>query len=89
VTLLLLLFKIEQLSAVEKWQPQNYNGRWEAAMRHKECWEELCQQAAVEPDPKKLMGLVEEINRLLKEKEARLRPQLGGRPAVRAIADFS
>jgi hypothetical protein len=61
--------------------------RWEAVMRDKESWEELCQQAAVEPDPKKLMGLVEEINRLLKEKEARLRPQPGGRLAITGEAE--
>jgi hypothetical protein len=35
--------------------------------------DELCQQASVEQDPEKLMGLVKEINRLLEEKEERLR----------------
>jgi hypothetical protein len=34
---------------------------------------ELCQQASVEQDPKKLMELTPEINRLSAEKEARLR----------------
>ena len=34
---------------------------------------ELCKQAAVEQDPKKLMALVTEINRLLEEKEQRLK----------------
>ena len=38
---------------------------------------ELCQQAAVEQDPKKLMELVKEINRLLEEKEQRLRKPQG------------
>jgi hypothetical protein len=33
------------------------------------------------------MGLVEEINRLLKEKEARLRPQPGGRLAITGEAE--
>jgi hypothetical protein len=35
--------------------------------------EELCQQAAVEQDQKKFMEVIEEINRLLQEKEQRLR----------------
>jgi hypothetical protein len=34
---------------------------------------ELCAQAAKEQDPNKLMELVREINRLLEEKERRLR----------------
>ena len=38
----------------------------------KERWMELCAQAAVEQDPKKLMELVREINALLEEKERRL-----------------
>jgi hypothetical protein len=38
----------------------------------KERWMELCAQAAVEQDPKKLMELVQEINALLEEKERRL-----------------
>ena len=36
-------------------------------------WMELCGQASVEQDPEKLMELVKEINRLLEEKDARLR----------------
>lgn len=38
----------------------------------KERWLELCGQAAVEQDPKKLMLLVKEINDLLEQKERRL-----------------
>ena len=38
-----------------------------------ELWQQLCQQAAVEQDTDKLMKLVEKINRLLNEKEQRLR----------------
>jgi hypothetical protein len=38
-------------------------------------WRILCEQAAVEQDPEKLMRLVVEINRLLEEKEQRLRNQ--------------
>ena len=37
-----------------------------------ERWQELCRQAATEQDPKKLIELVAEINRLLSEKENRL-----------------
>jgi len=36
-------------------------------------WQKLCALAAVEQDPEKLLQLVEEINRLLDEKEQRLR----------------
>jgi hypothetical protein len=39
----------------------------------KERWQELCAQAAAEQDPKKLLELVGEINRLLEKKERRLR----------------
>ena len=38
----------------------------------KERWMRLCEQAALEQDPEKLMQLVGEINRLLEEKEQRL-----------------
>jgi hypothetical protein len=41
-------------------------------MKDKARWMELCEQAAVEQDPKKLMELVTEINRLLLEKERRV-----------------
>jgi hypothetical protein len=39
----------------------------------KEHWMRLCEQAANEQDPKRLMELVHEINRLLEEKENRLK----------------
>lgn len=38
----------------------------------KERWMHLCELAALEQDPEKLMQLVSEINRLLEEKEQRL-----------------
>jgi hypothetical protein len=41
-------------------------------MKDKARWMELCEQAAVEQDPEKLMKLVTEINRLLEEKERRV-----------------
>ncbi|HZQ17094.1 MAG TPA: hypothetical protein VFA90_00115 [Terriglobales bacterium] len=37
-----------------------------------ERWRTLCEQAAKEQDPKKLMDLISEITRLLNEKELRL-----------------
>jgi hypothetical protein len=40
----------------------------------KEQWVQLCELAAVEQDHEKLLRLVKEINRLLEEKEQRLRP---------------
>jgi hypothetical protein len=39
----------------------------------KEKWMAICEQAAVEQDPQKLMELVAEIERLLAEKQDRLR----------------
>jgi hypothetical protein len=39
---------------------------------NKERWTELCSQASVEKDPRKLLQLVTEINRLLAERQARL-----------------
>ena len=39
----------------------------------KEYWMQLCEQAANELDPNRLMELVREINRLLEEKERRLK----------------
>jgi hypothetical protein len=41
-------------------------------MKDKEHWAELCRQAAVERDPKKMLQLVTEINRLLADKQDRL-----------------
>lgn len=38
-----------------------------------EHWEELCALAAKEQDSEKLMALIKEINRLLEEKEQRLK----------------
>jgi hypothetical protein len=38
-----------------------------------EQWRQLCELAAIEQDPERLLALVKEINRLLDEKEKRLR----------------
>jgi len=34
-----------------------------------EHWKHLCERAAVEPDPERLMALIEEINRMLEAEE--------------------
>jgi hypothetical protein len=39
----------------------------------KEIWMHLCEEAAIEQDPDKLMGLIKQINQLLEEKENRLK----------------
>jgi hypothetical protein len=44
----------------------------------KERWLELCEQAAIEQNSEKLVALVHEINRMLDEKEQRLK---SGKPA--------
>jgi hypothetical protein len=45
----------------------------ECGMReNKERWRELCEQAAVEQDPKKLLELTRQINDLLLGKQRRL-----------------
>ena len=44
--------------------------------QNKERWRELCEQAAVEQDPKKLVELTTEIYRLLEEKRRRLQRSL-------------
>jgi hypothetical protein len=42
-------------------------------MRDKQKWLKLCEQAAVEQDPEKLLALVEQIDALLQIEEDRLR----------------
>jgi hypothetical protein len=50
-------------------------------MKNHEKWMELCELAANEQDPKKLMELTAEICRLLDEKNARLRrPSTDSKP---------
>lgn len=48
------------------------SGGIKAEVKDKEHWTELCRQAAVEQDPKKMLQLVTEINRLLAEKQEKL-----------------
>jgi len=38
----------------------------------KERWQQLCAEVVIEQDPKRLLELVEEINRILAAKEQRL-----------------
>jgi len=38
-----------------------------------EQWKVLCKQASTEQDPTKLLNLVREVNRLLEEKQSRLK----------------
>jgi len=39
----------------------------------KEAWVKLCEQAAIEQDPEKLVALTQEICRLLDEREKRVK----------------
>lgn len=43
----------------------------------KEHWMQLCEQAACEQDPDRLIELVQEIDRMLSEKETRLKREHG------------
>jgi hypothetical protein len=45
-------------------------------MKDKERWMQLCELASKEQDPRKLSELVEEINRLLEEKQNRIRGRI-------------
>lgn len=46
---------------------------WGPMRENRERWMQLCEQAANEQDPEKLMELVAEITRLLEAKERRLK----------------
>jgi hypothetical protein len=39
----------------------------------KERWQNLCEQAAIEQDPERLMDLIDELCAMLEDKEKRLR----------------
>jgi hypothetical protein len=47
-------------------------------VKEKERWMQLCEQAAVEPDPERLLQLCLELDALLAEKETRLRSASAG-----------
>jgi hypothetical protein len=46
----------------------------------KERWQELCEQAAIEQDPKRMLELATEINKLLDEKFDRLAGTTSDKP---------
>jgi hypothetical protein len=48
-------------------------------MERKEQWTQLCEQAAVEQDSERLIELVSAIDRILHEKEERLKHQFSER----------
>ena len=56
-------------------------------MIDRERWLELCEQAVVEEDPKKLFDLVQEINQLLEERRERLKRLRTSSPA-RAVGEI-
>jgi hypothetical protein len=60
--------------------------------QNEERWREVCEQVAVEQDPKKLVELTTEIYRLLEEKRRRLQRKLWmphcRLPPCRAIGDL-
>ena len=47
-----------------------------------ERWRKLCEQAAIEQDPQKLLELSEEINSLLEAKEQRLKNEQANRQSA-------
>ena len=49
-----------------------------------EQWRALCERAAVEQDPQKLVRMIEQINRLLGEKEQRLLQSRGNNRGIQA-----
>ncbi len=46
-----------------------------------ERWRTLCEQAQTEQDPEKFVALIEEIDGLLAEKEARLKGKFADEPS--------
>jgi hypothetical protein len=48
----------------------------------RERWQRLCEEAATEQDPERLMALIQEINRLLEAKEQRI----AGEPTSKSAA---
>ena len=67
--------KNENMSAVQSvrvteftdWRPSTMQGKV------KEDWLQLCEQVAIEQDTQRLIELVRELNRMLDEKELRLK----------------
>jgi hypothetical protein len=55
--------------------------------REDERWRELCERASKEQDPQKLVALVQRINRILEEREKKLRKSGEGMPDVALPTD--
>ena len=51
------------------------NGATSMKGANRERWHNLCEQAAIEQDPERLLELIKEINQLLEEKEQRLKQE--------------
>ena len=61
----------------------------EGVMPDKQKWLKLCEQAAVEQDPEKLLALVEQIDALLQIEEDRLRGSLrSATPSSQAESEY-
>jgi hypothetical protein len=56
-------------------------GNPDYVLKNRERWMELCALAVDEQDPAKLISLINEINRLLEEKQNRLRGKVSDVPA--------
>ncbi len=73
----------QALAATDKAQIEPILSELRAALHEKvqsgETWMLLCERAAVEQDPKKLLELVSEINRLFLAREKRLAGQADGK----------
>jgi hypothetical protein len=54
-------------------------------IRHEQSWMALCERAAVEQDPKKLLELVSEINRLFDASKEHLAKPPDGGPARKLL----
>jgi hypothetical protein len=65
-------FDIEHTLTRQAWYNSDVKGNRAYVLNNKERWFELAELAATEEDPKRLMDLIAEINRLLDEKHKRL-----------------
>ena len=58
-----------RLTELTDWRPRTMQGE----VKVKEDWMQLCEQVAIEQDTERLIELVRELNRMLDEKELRLK----------------
>ncbi len=54
---------------------------------NREKWQELCEKAATEQDPETLQKLIDDINRMLWEKEQRLKAERSGKASTQPADD--